>query len=75
MYFVRCALLLVHICSYFFLRAPKTESDFRCAEKARFTIIVIAIKICTTTPSTTTQIVNIDIGFIIGYYFYLVVVL
>ena len=33
--FVCCALLAVYICS--FLRAPKTESDFRCTKKAEFT--------------------------------------
>ena len=43
--------------------------------KLSLLIISINIKICTTTPSSTTKIVNIDIGFILDYYLYLVVVL
>ena len=37
--FVCCAWLSVYICSLekVFLRVPKTESDFRCTEKAEFT--------------------------------------
>ena len=61
------------VVSNVFLRVPKTESDFRCTEKAEF--LLLRSKICTTTPSTTTTIVNINIVVIIHKYFYLVVIL
>ena len=35
----------------------------------------INIKICDTTPWSTTKIVNVNIGFVIDYYLYLVVTL
>ena len=53
------------VLSNVFLRVPKTESDFRCTEKAEFTANSFKNKICTTTPSTTTTLVNINIVFII----------
>ena len=52
------------VVSSVFLRAPKTESDFPCTEKAEFT----DIEICAAAPSTTTKIVNIDSGFTNSYY-------
>ena len=48
---------------------------FAALRKLSLLIIGINIKIRTTTPSSTTKIVNVNIGFIIKYYFYLVVTL
>ena len=53
------------VVSNVFLRVPKTESDFGCTEKAEFTVNSFKNKIFTTTPSTTTTLVNINIVFII----------
>ena len=48
-----------------FLRAPKTDSDFRCTEKAEFIVYSGEETRCTTTPSPTTTMVNVDIVFVI----------
>ena len=57
-----------------FLRVPNTELDFAAPSKLSVRIIGINIKICTTTPRTTTEIVNVKIVFF-SCYFYLVVTL
>ena len=48
---------------------------FAAPRKVNLLIINIKIKICTTTPRTTSKFVNVNIGFIVNYYFYLVVIL
>ena len=52
------------VVSNVFLRVPKTDSDFRCTEKAAFTVNARENKICTTAPSATTTLVNVNIVFI-----------
>ena len=68
-----CVLLVVlvfwytFVVSNFFLRAPKIESDFDALRKLSLLIININTTICTTTSSTTTNIVNIDIGVLFDF--------
>ena len=53
------------VVSNVFLRVPKAESDFDAPRKLSLLIIRVKNKLCTTTPGTTTTIVNINIVFII----------
>ena len=52
------------VVSNVFFRVPKTESDFRCTEMSLL-LTHVKNKICATTPSTTTTLVNINIALII----------
>ena len=48
---------------------------FAAPRKLSLLLVGVYIKICTTTPSTTTRIVNVNVDFIIIDYFHLVVTL